>query len=859
AREARDGVPWRSRTRRPGSAPPGPCPSGSALAGVCAGEGRRGDGRHCDLCGSSAPSVRCDKCASQNFCLSCDDMYHRHPKRQSHVRKALDAMRCNSFRPPLPPKGETAPAPVPPPRRNKRPGSRAGSPLPPRPDQGPTLPKKEFSLKDKMGSLKRLMGTRPLPPTPGGSSRFQTLRDEGGERRSPGPGPAPGDRLGTLQLRYRQHQAAMRGHAAPAIPLTVLEMNARSADLPSSRDSGYPEWEPGDAWETRSQRHRSSSMSGSSGVEAGGGRRSELSGFATARRRPSDYRPPSPSHAGFFARPGLSSSAQSMAHLNCPGCHHGMMWMQQQQQQPQPGPWDFGGGLTAALHQQPQQSTWAPTYAGPAAALRRAAAGLGAANGVGPVAAARRPASTGRRKKEETRSSTKIAQSSHLFGLSHRERAPPAPAPRPGARRARKAPAAPRDRVRDRRATAPPPPSARTRTTWTSGRDGYFFPTGRDGRRGHGGGEDDRSARWGAAGEGRRSRRRSEEEPRRRPPPVPTHPGSASTATFVNRAGTRVMPPVCCPHAHGLRPPAPRRAAAGSAQGQAAAQAAAAGWPRKARSTAGSAAGARAAPPPRRARARARADQGESAVSGSGRGRRPPKRQHDPPRGRLTRATGSDAADEDAASSPSSTSSCASRDAATARAARTRKPRRPTPRTRARAQRTRTPKKKRMKVKKKEDSQKGTIGDLATRNIATTGSTITKNTTASDSQSQVSHVVHVPAAPAASAAAQPVAVRPRPAHHRGVHRRRAVPARRDLHPRTPPPPQSADAQRVEVPCPRVFRLATKTADGQSAPLARACPPPSRLPGPACRAPAPHREASGVHGHLPAPAEHLLRK
>ena len=51
------------------------------------GEGKRGDGRHCDLCGCSTPTVRCDKCAHQIFCLSCDDMYHRHPKRQSHVRK----------------------------------------------------------------------------------------------------------------------------------------------------------------------------------------------------------------------------------------------------------------------------------------------------------------------------------------------------------------------------------------------------------------------------------------------------------------------------------------------------------------------------------------------------------------------------------------------------------------------------------------------------------------------------------------------------------------------------------------------------------------------------------------------------
>lgn len=99
---------------------------------VAAGDGKR-DGRHCDLCGCSTPTVRCDKCAHQIFCLSCDDMYHRHPKRQSHVRKALETSRFQTFRPPLPPKNEHMLAPVPPPRKNKRPGSsnsRVGTPSP---------------------------------------------------------------------------------------------------------------------------------------------------------------------------------------------------------------------------------------------------------------------------------------------------------------------------------------------------------------------------------------------------------------------------------------------------------------------------------------------------------------------------------------------------------------------------------------------------------------------------------------------------------------------------------------------------------------------------------------------------------
>ena len=53
-------------------------------------EMKRGDGRHCELCGSSSPKVRCEKCLNQIFCLSCDDMYHRHPKRMNHTRKVWD-------------------------------------------------------------------------------------------------------------------------------------------------------------------------------------------------------------------------------------------------------------------------------------------------------------------------------------------------------------------------------------------------------------------------------------------------------------------------------------------------------------------------------------------------------------------------------------------------------------------------------------------------------------------------------------------------------------------------------------------------------------------------------------------------
>lgn len=59
--------------------------------------GAKGRSGHCDLCGAVGPRVKCDKCAQQIFCLSCDDMYHRHPKRQSHVRKVRQRKRQNTF------------------------------------------------------------------------------------------------------------------------------------------------------------------------------------------------------------------------------------------------------------------------------------------------------------------------------------------------------------------------------------------------------------------------------------------------------------------------------------------------------------------------------------------------------------------------------------------------------------------------------------------------------------------------------------------------------------------------------------------------------------------------------------------
>lgn len=48
---------------------------------------KRADGLKCDLCGSLSPKVKCEQCNNQLFCASCDDMFHRHPKRKLHTRK----------------------------------------------------------------------------------------------------------------------------------------------------------------------------------------------------------------------------------------------------------------------------------------------------------------------------------------------------------------------------------------------------------------------------------------------------------------------------------------------------------------------------------------------------------------------------------------------------------------------------------------------------------------------------------------------------------------------------------------------------------------------------------------------------
>ncbi|EDW36937.1 GL25962 [Drosophila persimilis] len=49
----------------------------------------------CTLCGSQNPWVTCAECAGQIFCASCDDMFHKHPKRKQHMRKAQSMAQLN--------------------------------------------------------------------------------------------------------------------------------------------------------------------------------------------------------------------------------------------------------------------------------------------------------------------------------------------------------------------------------------------------------------------------------------------------------------------------------------------------------------------------------------------------------------------------------------------------------------------------------------------------------------------------------------------------------------------------------------------------------------------------------------------
>ncbi|KAL9930414.1 linear Ubiquitin E3 ligase isoform 1-T3 [Glossina fuscipes fuscipes] len=188
----------------------------------------------CTLCGSNNPWVTCDECAQQIFCASCDDMFHKHPKRKNHMRKTLE-----QSKPPLPPKavpGQPGPLPpIAPPRRNKR---GLLTPLMQRKDQvnsmkepfmvpsSPILSTRNDPWHERMGSLKRGLSiiNRPLPETPKSqpsspiedqSSRSETPKSAFDNIQRPpsvalerikSKANATLDRMQLLQQRYRQQK-----------------------------------------------------------------------------------------------------------------------------------------------------------------------------------------------------------------------------------------------------------------------------------------------------------------------------------------------------------------------------------------------------------------------------------------------------------------------------------------------------------------------------------------------------------------------------------------------------------------------------------------------------------------------------
>uniref|UniRef100_A0AAG5DTU1 RBR-type E3 ubiquitin transferase n=1 Tax=Anopheles atroparvus TaxID=41427 RepID=A0AAG5DTU1_ANOAO len=209
----------------------------------------------CDLCGSVTPIVRCEQCDSNLFCASCDDRYHRHPKRQSHARKPIEPPppAPSTVKPPLPPKGEAGVGgPLPPPRKNKRPGSfhfpspllgrKQDQTIPTTVPQGqpeqqqqqqqqkppPPPPSPALSLREKMNSLKRFIhpSNRPLPDPPENKIHSSNSSLDTVSKRSPSVGmsravsttmekiqnntAATLDRMTLLQQRYRQHQETMK-------------------------------------------------------------------------------------------------------------------------------------------------------------------------------------------------------------------------------------------------------------------------------------------------------------------------------------------------------------------------------------------------------------------------------------------------------------------------------------------------------------------------------------------------------------------------------------------------------------------------------------------------------------------------
>ncbi|EDW51907.1 GM13847 [Drosophila sechellia] len=185
----------------------------------------------CTLCGSQNPWVTCAECAGQIFCASCDDMFHKHPKRKQHMRKAVE-----QGTPPIPPKAQAgggAPPPVAPPRRSKR---GLLTPFLGRKDQMLPPPSPTPSHKS-LGGWRGSLGGGATPPSASSCQQLSQSDEQPTTARSTAQRGRGFFQIGHPQVRVRHHPATAvgaagedqeqgqrhpgpHGHSAAAVPPT---------------------------------------------------------------------------------------------------------------------------------------------------------------------------------------------------------------------------------------------------------------------------------------------------------------------------------------------------------------------------------------------------------------------------------------------------------------------------------------------------------------------------------------------------------------------------------------------------------------------------------------------------------------
>ncbi|XP_032592515.1 E3 ubiquitin-protein ligase lubel isoform X5 [Drosophila grimshawi] len=324
----------------------------------------------CTLCGSQNPWVTCAECAGQIFCASCDDMYHKHPKRKQHIRKAVQ-----QGIPPIPPKAQGgAPPPVAPPRRSKR-GlltpflGRKEQMLPP-PSPTPSLK----STSGWRGTMPPQMTNRPLPEPPrpapsegGGSSRSGTPKSVFDTISRPpsvqlekikSKANATLDRMAQLQQRYRQQKAGTSNSSnmgseqhLPSLEhwsnISPSPSHFRSGSMSSGLNSSHFDLSDDShnfhnslLFQQQQQQRQQQQLQQR---QAAGAQRRQMSTSVFNLNSMNTRRPLAETqHSGAWLANQRMQQAQSMAQLNCAGC-------QSQQQQ---------GNWAAHPHAHPHGDEW---------------------------------------------------------------------------------------------------------------------------------------------------------------------------------------------------------------------------------------------------------------------------------------------------------------------------------------------------------------------------------------------------------------------------------------------------------------------------------------------------------------------